>query len=36
MQVQFHYLNQNGIQHIVAFIILCEGYLGVESNFDLW
>jgi hypothetical protein len=24
------------IQHIAAFIVLCEGYLGIEPYFDLW
>jgi hypothetical protein len=31
LQVRLHHLNLNGIQHIAAFIALCEGYLGVES-----
>jgi hypothetical protein len=29
-------LNPNGIQHIVAFIALCEGYLVIEPHFELW
>jgi hypothetical protein len=32
LQVQLYYLNPNGIQHIAAFIVLCEGYIGVEPN----
>jgi hypothetical protein len=32
LQVQFHYINLNMIQHIAAFIALCEGYLGVEPR----
>lgn len=36
LQVQLHYLNPNGIQHMAAFIALCEGYLGVEPNLILW
>jgi hypothetical protein len=30
------HLNPNGIQHIAAFIALCEGYLGIEPHFKLW
>jgi len=29
-------LNPNRIQHIVAFIAMCEGYLGIEPHFELW
>jgi hypothetical protein len=29
-------LNPNGIQHITTFVALCESYLGVELNFNLW
>jgi hypothetical protein len=29
-------LNPNGIQHITAFVTLCEGYLGIEPHFELW
>jgi hypothetical protein len=29
-------LNPNGIQHIVAFIVLCEGFLGIDPHFKLW
>ena len=29
-------MNPNGIQHIVAFITMCEGYLGIEPHFELW
>jgi len=29
-------LNRNAIQHIVAFIAMCEGYLGIEPHFELW
>jgi hypothetical protein len=36
LQVQFHFLNPNGNQHMGAFIALCEGYLGVEPNLTLW
>ena len=30
------HLNPNRIQHISAFIALCEGYLGIPPVFDLW
>jgi hypothetical protein len=36
LQQKLHYLNPNGIQHIVAFIALCEGYLGARPNYTLW
>ena len=29
-------MNPNEIQHIVAFIAMCEGYLGIELHFKLW
>jgi hypothetical protein len=25
-----------GILHIVAFVTLCENYMGIEPHFDLW
>jgi hypothetical protein len=34
-KIELQHLNPNGIQHIVAFIALCEGYLGIEPHFDL-
>ena len=30
------HLNPNGVQHIAVFIALCEGFLGISPNFDLW
>ena len=30
------HLTPNGIQHIAAFIALCEGFLGISPHFDLW
>lgn len=30
------HLNPNGIQHLAAFVALCEGYLGIGPHFDLW
>jgi len=35
-QIELQHLNPNGIQHIAAFITLCEGYLGIEPHFELW
>ena len=34
-QIELQHLNPNGIQHIVAFIAMCEGYLGIEPHFEL-
>jgi hypothetical protein len=30
-QNQLHHLNLNGVQHMVAFVALCEGYLGTST-----
>jgi hypothetical protein len=35
-KIELWHLNPNGIQHFAAFIMLCEGYLGIEPHFDLW
>ena len=35
-QVELQHLNPNGIQHIAAFVALCEGFLGISPHFDLW
>ena len=29
-------MNPNEIQHIATFIMMCEGYLGIEPQFELW
>jgi hypothetical protein len=29
-------LTPSGILHIVAFVTLCEAYMGIEPHFDLW
>ena len=29
-------MNPNGIQHIAAFIAMCEEYLRIEPHFELW
>jgi hypothetical protein len=35
-KIELKHLNQNGIQHQAAFVMLCEGYLGINAHFDLW
>ena len=35
-QIELQHLNPNGIQHIAAFITLCEGCLGIEPHLELW
>ena len=35
-QVELQLLNSNGVQHIAAFVALCEGFLGISPHFDLW
>ena len=34
--MELQHLTTNGIQHIAAFIALCEGFLGISPHFDLW
>ena len=34
--MELQHLNPNGIQHIAAFVALCEGFLGISPHFDLW
>ena len=34
--VELQHLTPNGIQHIVAFVALCQGFLGISPHFDLW
>ena len=34
--MELHHLTPNGIQHIAAFVALCEGFLGISPHFDLW
>lgn len=33
--LELQHLNPNGIQHIAAFVALCEGFLGIEPHFEL-
>ena len=35
-QIELQHLNPNGIQHIAAFIAMCQGYLRIEPHFELW
>ena len=35
-KVELQHLTPNGVQHIVAFVALCEGFLGIDPHFDLW
>ena len=35
-KVELQHLNPNGIQHIAAFVAMCEGFLGIGPHFDLW
>ena len=35
-QIELQCLNLNGIQHMAVFIALCEGFLGISPQFDLW
>jgi hypothetical protein len=35
-KIELQHLNPNRIQHITAFVVLCEGYLGIKPHFELW
>jgi len=35
-KIDLQHLNPNGIQHMVAFVTLCNGFLGISPHFDLW
>ena len=35
-QVELQHLTPNGVQHMAAFVALCEGFLGIDPHFDLW
>ena len=34
-KIELQHLNPNGIQHIMAFVVLCEGFLGISPHFNL-
>jgi hypothetical protein len=31
-----HHLTPSGVLHIMTFVTLCEAYLGINPDFDLW
>jgi hypothetical protein len=33
---ELHHLTPSGILHIMAFVTLCKGYMGIEPDFNLW
>jgi hypothetical protein len=33
---ELHHLTPSGVLHAVAFVTLCEAYLGIDPHFDLW
>jgi hypothetical protein len=33
--LDLHHLTPSGVLHIVAFVTLCEAYLGINPDFDL-
>ena len=34
--LRFHDLTPEGILHLLVFIMLCEGFLGIPTHYDLW
>jgi len=32
-KIELQHLNPNGIQHMAAFVTLCEGFLGISPHF---
>ena len=34
--VELQHLTPNGVQHMAAFVALCEGFLEIDPHFDLW
>ena len=34
-KIELQHLNPNGIQHMAAFVMLCEGFLGISPHFNL-
>jgi hypothetical protein len=34
--LELHHLTPFGILHTVAFVTLCEAYMGIEPHFNLW
>jgi hypothetical protein len=33
--LELHHLPPSGILHMVAFVTLCEAYMGIKPHFDL-
>jgi len=34
-KIELQHLNPNGIQYMMGFIALCDGFLGISPHFDL-
>jgi hypothetical protein len=34
--LELHLLTPSGVLHIAAFVTLCEAYLGIDPELDLW
>jgi hypothetical protein len=34
--IKLHHLTPLGVRHIAAFVTLCEAYLGIDPDLDLW
>jgi hypothetical protein len=34
--LELHHLTPSGILYMVAFMTLCEAYMGIEPHFNLW
>jgi hypothetical protein len=34
--LKLHHLTPSGILHMVAFLTLCEVYMGIEPYFNIW
>jgi hypothetical protein len=34
--LELHHLTPSGILHMIAFVTLCEAYMGIEPHFNLW
>ena len=35
-KTELQHLNPNGIQHMAAFVALCEEFLWISPHFNLW
>jgi hypothetical protein len=34
--LELHHLTPLGILHMAAFVTLCEAYIGIDPNFNMW